>query len=187
MTSTEPSSILAGPRQPSAADWFRELQAQAWEEFEAEPLPARTNELWRFSSVKNLSSMGMVAPEFSGDAPGYTRAREFVNPAGSIVFGNETLVTRNFSIRRSSGPESFSPPWLMRWKSTLTGCENISWHSLPGWDPQNLPPCTRRSFKPARSFGYRVASRFKLRSRFFIWFREIGRCFSAHLDYRRRQ
>ena len=61
MTSTELSSILSGPRQSSAPDWFRELQAKAWEEFEAEPLPTRGNELWRFSSVKNLALDGYVA------------------------------------------------------------------------------------------------------------------------------
>ena len=94
MITTETSSILSGIRQPSATDWFRELQTQAWDEFEAEPLPVRTNELWRFSSVKNLSLDGyMVAPEFSDDASGVTCPREFVNPAGRIVFANETLLT----------------------------------------------------------------------------------------------
>src|SRR5207249_11750981 len=49
MISPELSSILTGPRHCSAPDWFKELQAKAWGEFEAEPFPARTNELWRFS------------------------------------------------------------------------------------------------------------------------------------------
>jgi Fe-S cluster assembly protein SufD len=94
MITTELSSLLSGARQPSTIDWFRELQAQAWDEFEAEPVPVRTNELWRFSSVKNLSLDGYaVAPEFSGDASSLTRSREFVNPAGRIIFGNETLLT----------------------------------------------------------------------------------------------
>jgi Fe-S cluster assembly protein SufD len=93
MITTELSSILSGTRQASATDWFRELQTQAWDEFEAEPLPERTNELWRFSSVKNLSLDGyVVAPEFSGDASGLTRVREFGNPAGRITFANETVL-----------------------------------------------------------------------------------------------
>ena len=62
MTSTELFSILSGPRHVSAPDWFTELQAKAWEEFEAEPMPTRGNELWRFSSVKNLALDGYVAP-----------------------------------------------------------------------------------------------------------------------------
>ena len=94
MISTELSSILSGPRQSSAPDWFRELQAKAWEEFEAEPLPTRGNELWRFSSVKNLALDGYVAPpDFSGDPSALTRSREFPNPAGRIIFANEALVT----------------------------------------------------------------------------------------------
>jgi Fe-S cluster assembly protein SufD len=94
MITTELSSILSGARQPSARDWFRDLQTQAWDEFEAEPLPVRTNELWRFSSVKNLALDGyVVAPEFSDDPSSLTSAREFVNPAGRIIFANETLLT----------------------------------------------------------------------------------------------
>jgi len=94
MTSTELSSILSGPRQSLAPDWFRELQAKAWEEFEAEPSPTRNNELWRFSSVKNLALDDYVVPPvFSGDPSALTRLREFPNPAGRIIFANEALVT----------------------------------------------------------------------------------------------
>ena len=94
MISTELSSILSGPRQSSAPDWFRELQAKAWEEFEAEPFPTRGNELWRFSSVKNLALDSYVAaPDFSGHALSLTRPRQFPKPAGRIIFANESLVT----------------------------------------------------------------------------------------------
>src|ERR1700693_1912600 len=94
MTSTELSSILSGPRQSLDPDWFRELQAKAWEEFEAEPTPTRGNELWRFSSVKNLGLDDYVAPPtFSGDSSALTRPREFPNPAGRIGFANEAPIT----------------------------------------------------------------------------------------------
>ena len=94
MTSTELFSILSGPRQSLAPDWFRELQAKAWEEFEAEPTPTRGNELWRFSSVKNLELEDYVAPQtFSGDPSALTRPREFPNPAGRIIFANEAPIT----------------------------------------------------------------------------------------------
>jgi Fe-S cluster assembly protein SufD len=94
MTSTELSSILSGPRHSSVPDWFRELQTEAWEEFEAEPFPTRGNELWRFSSVKNLALDGYVAaPDFFGDPFSLTRPREFPKPAGRILFANESLVT----------------------------------------------------------------------------------------------
>jgi len=86
MITTELSSILSVARQPSPTDWFRELQIQAWDEYEAEPIPVRTSELWRFSSVKNLALDGyVVAPEFFDDASTLTRAREFANPAGRII------------------------------------------------------------------------------------------------------
>jgi Fe-S cluster assembly protein SufD len=94
MITTELSSILSGARKPSELDWFRELQTQAWNEFEAEPLPVRTNELWRFSSVKNLALDGYIyAPEFAGDASSLTDQRGFLNPAGRLIFANETLVS----------------------------------------------------------------------------------------------
>jgi Fe-S cluster assembly protein SufD len=94
MTSTELFSILSEPRHVSAPDWFTELQAKAWEEFEAEPMPTRGNELWRFSSVKNLALDGYVAPSpFAGDPSTWTRPRGFPNPAGRIIFANEALVT----------------------------------------------------------------------------------------------
>src|ERR1700720_359625 len=94
MTSTELFSILSEPRHVSAPDWFTELQAKAWEEFEAEPLPTRGNELWRFSSVKNLELEDYVAPQtFSGDPSALTRPREFPNPAGRIIFANEAPIT----------------------------------------------------------------------------------------------
>ena len=94
MTSTELSSILGGPRQSSAPEWFRELQAKAWEEFEAEPLPTRGNELWRFSSVKNLTLDGYVAAsDFSGETSTLTSPREYPKPAGRIIFANDCLVS----------------------------------------------------------------------------------------------
>ena len=94
MTSTEISSILSGPRSSGGPDWFKELQTKAWEEFEAEPLPARGNELWRFSSVKNLILDGYVAaPDFSGDIAGLVHPRQFPKAAGRIIFANEGLVT----------------------------------------------------------------------------------------------
>jgi Fe-S cluster assembly protein SufD len=94
MTSTEISSILGGPRQSTAPDWFRDLQAKAWEEFEAAPLPTRGNELWRFSSVKNLALDGYVVPShFSGDSSDLIGSREFPKAAGRIIFANESLVT----------------------------------------------------------------------------------------------
>jgi len=94
MILTEPSTILSGAHQSFGPDWFRELQARAWEEFEAEPSPARNNELWRFSSVKNLALDEYVtAGDYSADPAPLIGSREFPNSAGRIVFANERLIT----------------------------------------------------------------------------------------------
>jgi Fe-S cluster assembly protein SufD len=94
MTSTEPSSILSGPRLSFGPDWFKELQARAWREFEAEPTPVRTNELWRFSSIKHLALEDYIAGgDYAGDPAHLTKERGFPGPAGRIVFANDSLIS----------------------------------------------------------------------------------------------
>jgi Fe-S cluster assembly protein SufD len=91
-TTTESTLTLSPPT--IVPEWFKELQSRAWTEYETEPLPARTNELWRFSSVKNLSLTDYVAvSEFSGDAPQWTSPRSYPDPAGRLIFANEALVS----------------------------------------------------------------------------------------------
>jgi Fe-S cluster assembly protein SufD len=92
MTTTEPALILSPFT--TAPEWFRELQKSAWTEYQNEPLPARTNELWRFSSVKSLALNDYLpAPEFSSDPSEVTSQRGFRAPAGRMVFANDTLVS----------------------------------------------------------------------------------------------
>jgi Fe-S cluster assembly protein SufD len=91
-TTTESTLTLSPPT--IVPEWFKELQSRAWTEYETEPLPARTNELWRFSSVKNLSLTDYVAvSEFSGDALQWTSPRSYPDPAGRLIFANEALVS----------------------------------------------------------------------------------------------
>src|SRR5437016_4493273 len=92
MTTTE--STLTLPPLTIVPEWFKDLQSNAWAEYENEPLPVRTNELWRFSSVKNLSLADYIAAsEFSGDALQLTSPRSYQDPAGRLVFANEALVS----------------------------------------------------------------------------------------------
>jgi Fe-S cluster assembly protein SufD len=92
MTTTESTLTLSPPT--IVPEWFKELQSNAWTEYETEPLPARTNELWRFSSVKNLSLTDYVAaPEFSRDAAQWTSPRSYHGAAGRLVFANDALVS----------------------------------------------------------------------------------------------
>jgi Fe-S cluster assembly protein SufD len=92
MTTTE-SALTLSPL-TAAPEWFRELQTNAWTEYETEPLPARTNELWRFSTVKYLSLDDYVpASDFSGDPSQLTSRRGYPDPAGRLVFANDAPVS----------------------------------------------------------------------------------------------
>jgi len=92
MTTTEPALILSPFT--AAPGWFRELQASAWAEYQNEPQPARTNELWRFSSVKSLELNDCLpAPEFSSDPSQVTSQRSYREPAGRLVFANDALIS----------------------------------------------------------------------------------------------
>ena len=98
-TTTEPSSILSGLRQAENGlpAWLREQQISAWADFESQPLPARTDELWRFSAVKNLTlDEYTVAAEYSGSTSEIVSARGFSEPSGRIVFANERVVQAEF-------------------------------------------------------------------------------------------
>ncbi len=75
-------------------DWFSEQQAEAQKVFENEPFPARTDEMWRFSSIKNVAINEFpVAGEFSADVQSIVDARKYRRPAGRIVFANENLIS----------------------------------------------------------------------------------------------
>ena len=95
-TPTDPSSIIAAIRQPATEGpvWFKNLQTVALQEFEREPFPARSDETWRFSSIKNLLLDNyLTAPAFYGEASEVTSSCAFQTPAGRIVFANDTLVS----------------------------------------------------------------------------------------------
>jgi Fe-S cluster assembly protein SufD len=95
-TATEPSPIVAGIRQSEipAPAWYKALQIEALQEFQAEPFPARGDESWRFSSVKNLALEDYFsAPAFEGDIPRITESHAYSAPSGRIIFANDTLVS----------------------------------------------------------------------------------------------
>ena len=85
---TNTDAILsAGPAAPE--------QAEAWEKFSAIPMPARTNENWRFANVKDLdlSPYSLALP--LGDATGdelLARSRGLAAVAGRMVFANDQLL-----------------------------------------------------------------------------------------------
>ena len=87
--------------EPGLPHWFADAQAEAKEEFAAEPYPGRKDEFWRFSSVKNLDEVASLARPASTDGAvsaaksAFEPAMErgFPEPAGRIVFVNDQLVS----------------------------------------------------------------------------------------------
>src|SRR3979490_2991619 len=96
-TATEPSPIVAGIRQSEipAPAWYKALQIEALQEFQVEPFPARGDESWRFSSLKNLALEDYFsAPAFEGDIPNIPEPRDYSAPSGRIIFADYIVVRR---------------------------------------------------------------------------------------------
>lgn len=88
-TETAPRLIEAGP----ATD----AQHAAWEKFQSTPVPARTDETWRFSSIKALDLSRYTAAQNIDDATReelLARSVSLDASAGRMVFGNDTLLSR---------------------------------------------------------------------------------------------
>ncbi len=75
----------------SLPDWWRQFQREAWDRFAALPLPQRTDELWRFSTVGGLRLDGYRL------APAARSHRSLPVPpfsaAGSLVFVDNRLAS----------------------------------------------------------------------------------------------
>jgi len=85
--------LLNGPHSIDSAlpEWFTDQQTAAWQEFEALPMPVRTDEAWRFSKLKALDITSYFAPR----RPGGEKARDLLELSdsgeahgGKMVFGN---------------------------------------------------------------------------------------------------
>src|SRR5689334_3028637 len=92
--------ILNGPRgrtDPGLPDWFSKRQLAAWEEFQRLPMPARTNQAWRFSNIGAFD----LSPYHQVDAPSDSdrhlildRSIGFEKTAGRLVFANDHFLER---------------------------------------------------------------------------------------------
>ncbi|MCX6937456.1 MAG: SufD family Fe-S cluster assembly protein [Verrucomicrobia bacterium] len=72
--------------------WWLEAKKAAWNQFNALPLPSRTDENWRFSDLKGLDLSGFTVPEdHSRQIPNVSSFPE----AAEIVFSNRQVVARS--------------------------------------------------------------------------------------------
>jgi Fe-S cluster assembly protein SufD len=79
------------------AGWFRELQFEGWEKFESLPMPARTDEKWRFATVKAIDISSFTKPLPVSDSARrelIDRSSGLAQSAGRMIFANDQLLER---------------------------------------------------------------------------------------------
>lgn len=94
--------MMSGPdalENHAFADWFRQLHFEGWETFSKLPMPSRTDEAWRFASVKSLDISGYAHPQPVPDAAQAELLERSVHQglrevAGRMVFANDQLLQR---------------------------------------------------------------------------------------------
>lgn len=94
--------VMSGPEaleNHAFADWFRQLRFEGWETFSQLPMPARTDEAWRFASVKSLDISGYTRPQPVTDAVqaellARSAERGLRDAAGRMIFANDQLLGR---------------------------------------------------------------------------------------------
>ena len=77
--------------------WYLEDRGQAWREFEALPMPARTEQAWRFASLGKVALEGFTPPQVvSGSTREKLIERSVGNAkvAGRMIFANDLLLDR---------------------------------------------------------------------------------------------
>lgn len=78
-------------------EWFRKLQLESWESFQSLPMPQRTDEAWRFASIKSLdlSPYAKAQPLCDADqAALIKRSTGLKETAGRMIFANDQLLQR---------------------------------------------------------------------------------------------
>ncbi|MDF3059281.1 MAG: FeS assembly protein SufD, partial [Rariglobus sp.] len=72
--------------------WWLEAKKAAWNQFNALPDPARTDETWRFSNIQTLDLAGFELPE---DASQHIPNLSDFPHAAEIIFSNRQLIARS--------------------------------------------------------------------------------------------
>lgn len=92
--------VMGGPdaiENHAFADWFRQLQFEGWESFQSLPMPQRTDEAWRFASVKSIDITPYTKPQPVSDADQTAlieRSTGLKETAGRMIFANDQLLRR---------------------------------------------------------------------------------------------
>jgi Fe-S cluster assembly protein SufD len=78
----------------SLPKWWLDAKQAAWNQFAARPLPSRTDELWRFSSIQKITLDGFEVAEPAAGAAIASELPAFARTA-EIVFTNNHLAHRS--------------------------------------------------------------------------------------------
>jgi len=85
--------IESSPAQGNWPDWFHNDQKAAWNLFQTLPLPARTDEPWRFANLKATDISSFHAAASVRDASSLvSRSTGWEALSGKLVFGNDALL-----------------------------------------------------------------------------------------------
>ncbi len=78
-------------------EWFQQARVQAWQDFDSQAMPARTEQAWRFATIGKVA-LDRYSPPQPIDAGTHERlvSRSIGNEkiAGKMVFANDTLLDR---------------------------------------------------------------------------------------------
>jgi len=92
--------------EPGSTGWFGQVQAEGWRDFNALPAPGRTDEKWRFASVKalDLSLYNRARPVAGVDREELIgRSCGLAESAGRMIFANDRLLTREIQALAKKG------------------------------------------------------------------------------------
>lgn len=80
-------------------EWYRSKQAEAWERYQALPLPSRSSETWRFSNLKTLKTIEDYTPAAFGaveDEAIVARSTRLQDVAGRFIFIDDNLAAPRY-------------------------------------------------------------------------------------------
>lgn len=80
-------------------DWFRNLQSEAWERYQALPSPVRADEQWRFANLKPFTAIEEFQPNPLGGVDAddlVARSERLENVAGRFVFVDDNLAAPRY-------------------------------------------------------------------------------------------